>query len=60
MGSSMILERNWLMARLFDRVRQIESLRMKKEYIRKGIKKERVAYVDPIEIDKEERIKDPL
>ena len=58
----MILERNWLtkfldLARLFDRVRQIESLRMEKEYIKNGVKKERVAYVDyidPIETDEKE------
>ena len=40
------------------RVRQIENLRMEKEYVRKGVKKDRVAYVDypdTIEIDEEEK-----
>ena len=44
------------MAQLFDRVRQTKSLRMEKEYIRMGVKKERVAYVnyiDSVKMDKE-------
>ena len=38
------------LAQLFDRVRQIESLRVEKEYIKKGVRKERVVYVDYIDL----------
>ena len=34
------------LTQLFDRVRQIENLRMEKENIRKGVKKERITYID--------------
>ena len=36
-------------AQLAKRVRQIEQLRDEKEIIRKGIRKERVAYLDYVE-----------
>ena len=45
------------LVQLSDRVRQIESLRMEKEYIRKGVKKERAAfvnYIDSIKTNEEE------
>ena len=45
------------LVQLSDKVRQIKSFKIEKEYIRKGVKKERVAYVDyidSVEIDEEE------
>ena len=42
------------MSQLTKRVRQIEQLRAKKEIIRKGIRKERVAYLDYVESEEED------